>query len=63
MLRLSEGRRQVAALGGSMAAISGSGTALTNGHPSLRWALLGMVLMLLSVMLAKMLRLRRDGCE
>ncbi len=63
MRRLSKERRQVVVLAASLAAISGSGVALTNGHPAARCVWLGAELVLLSMVIVKMLRLRRDGCE
>ncbi len=63
MRRLSQERRQVVALGGSLAAMSGPGVALTNGHPVARWVWLGSELVVLIMVIVKMLRLRRAGCE
>jgi hypothetical protein len=63
MRRLSQERRQVVALAGSLAAISGTGGTLSRWHPALHWAWLCLYLVLLSVVIVKALRLRRSGCE
>ncbi|QMV18019.1 hypothetical protein GOB94_04430 [Granulicella sp. 5B5] len=63
MRRLSKERRQVVVLAASLAVLSPIVTTVTNGHPAARWVWLGAELVVLTMVIVKMLRLRRSGCE
>ncbi len=64
MRRMSLARRRVVVLASSMAAMSGVGPLLLQGHRTLQWVWIGLMLALLARVVVLMARLRRDeDCE
>ena len=64
MRKLSEPRRRVVALAGSLACMSGVGPVLLRHHPLMDWVWWGLYILLRVCVIVLMVRLRREeGCE